>query len=410
MDQKPWYIRKHEQGLLKRKTGNLNEDLVNDTHHREEDAKSDAEYLKQREKILETEEKRIAQLKEKELEKKVAELVEKPGTFTPKTNKEYQEARKKQKEQTDYVIDNMIVGADAKRGRYSAAGMFPGKMLEHPVMNEHAEKISQKEKAARGLAFENTWRVSMQVYKCFGTKNITGYDGTPFDYWFVSKKGAYAMELKVTITDRLGYSSFTDNEKVGLEAFEEETEGFGTSYVIICHMTPVIETVHVVPWSKIREGVLSGRAGSIRLEEFPKLDPLFLKKEETGLKRDLDIWDISMFAGDVKEAYKDAYDKAKDRLVDIRRGGYGLTKEERAILEEQINIAKSRVHPEKEIKSSDMGDSSKNLFVGNKNAIGRTMPIKRRTGRDNPRNRGIRNQQIKDRNNRPESGASDDNF
>lgn len=57
MDQKPWYIRKHEQGLLKRKTGNLNEDLVNDTHHREEDAKSDAEYLKQREKILETEEK-----------------------------------------------------------------------------------------------------------------------------------------------------------------------------------------------------------------------------------------------------------------------------------------------------------------------------------------------------------------
>lgn len=244
----------------------------------------------------------------------------------------------------------------AGRSGVSNAEKNPGKLMELDFEANAEFSVIQKLRQQKGHRFEIDFKNSAKYFNCFATKLITGYDGTPFDYYFITPKGAYALELKCYINYNIHYSAIRFNQKQGLEAFERETKGMGKSYILVDVSNILFEKVFLVPWQDIREGVLGKVSGSFDVRDFTQLDHIRLDLEKPdGTQVSEFIWDLEILCGPIKEEYKNAYLDHKDRLADIRRGGFGLTRREAQHVKEAIDHLESCLREAAAAKAAAMG-------------------------------------------------------
>lgn len=92
-----------------------------------------------------------------------------------------------------------------------------------------------------------------------------GWAGQPWDISATVEGRSYAIECKRIARGNLGYSAFTQNEVENLSRHEDAG---GVSVVAILRDEPY--TVRFVPWYAIRDEVLGGGRGSVKLEQFPE--------------------------------------------------------------------------------------------------------------------------------------------
>ena len=123
----------------------------------------------------------------------------------------------------------------------------------------------QAERNARGANFEAEVSMALARQGFFHRKLLTGFAGTPFDIVAASPAGAWAIECKRTSSKALPYSSFTDNEIIGMTSFEQ---GPTTRSVVFVNIKTATENrLFLVPWCLIRDQVASGVRGSVKYQE-----------------------------------------------------------------------------------------------------------------------------------------------
>ncbi|MFA5453296.1 MAG: hypothetical protein WC248_06965 [Candidatus Methanomethylophilaceae archaeon] len=217
-----------------------------------------------------------------------------------------------------------------------------------------------------GEEFERSWADSMKYYKAWGHKIETGFAGTPFDFFFFTTKRAFALELKSTMDGRLLYSRIRPNQRQGLEAAYQETNGFLTSAILIRHKTLNINRIFYVPWETVREHVLSGVPGSIDGRDFECIEQLHFRytKNEKEIKEW--VWDLGILGAEPKDEYTEVYRNSVNRLFDLRRGVVPLTPEQRAEAQVYFDIIKSRLLKEAEAQAAAMGVSTASIIASDK--------------------------------------------
>jgi len=145
---------------------------------------------------------------------------------------------------------------------------------------------TQKDKQKRGSQFESEFRASINNTGCWCHKIITGFKGTPFDYFVVNRDGiAIGVELKRTVSNRLNYSQIRDNQRIGLTEIWNKN---GLS-VIVCNVKNKHENkCYWIPWYLVMDDVSSGRRGSIEVTKFMEAPRIKLKSGKYG-------WDFNRF-------------------------------------------------------------------------------------------------------------------
>lgn len=97
--------------------------------------------------------------------------------------------------------------------------------------------------------------------------------GQPFDITAVQAGRGMAVECKRIARGNLPYSCFTANEKEHLTRFEDAG---GLAFVAVWRDSD--NHCAFIPWQDIREEVLGGVRGSVRLEAYPFKLSIFRKE------------------------------------------------------------------------------------------------------------------------------------
>ena len=141
-----------------------------------------------------------------------------------------------------------------------------------------------KENQERGSTGEALITASLKQSSIWNYKLINAGYGTVADKLIIPPGGAYLIEIKTRLEPRIAYnkSSITNNERNGMDYFEKLV-GKCHSYIIGIWKTKDFQRAFLIPWCQVRENVLSGVPGSIKMEEFPEL-----KRSGKG-------WDLSCF-------------------------------------------------------------------------------------------------------------------
>jgi hypothetical protein len=149
------------------------------------------------------------------------------------------------------------------------------------------KKYTQKDKQVRGQKGEALITASLRKAGLWNHKLVnTGY-GTVFDKIVIPWGGGYALEIKVRKEPRIEYNtkSITPNERRGMEQFMLRV-GRDRVYIIGIWQGEGFARAFMIPWASVREDVLSGRRGSIKMLDFPELkkipggwDMSFLRKD-----------------------------------------------------------------------------------------------------------------------------------
>jgi hypothetical protein len=152
-------------------------------------------------------------------------------------------------------------------------------------------KYTQKEKQRRGQKGEALITASLQKAGIWNHKLVNAGYGTVFDKLVIPPGGGYAFEVKVRQVPRIGYNtkSITPNERRGLDRFMQQV-GTDKAYIIGIWQTEKEGwRAFLIPWAMVRDDVLSGCRGSIKMQEYQEL-----KKIPGG-------WDMSFLKGDETE-------------------------------------------------------------------------------------------------------------
>lgn len=146
------------------------------------------------------------------------------------------------------------------------------------------KKFTQKEKQERGAKGESLITDSLRNAKLWNHKLVNAGFGTVFDKLVILPRGGYGLEIKVRQVPRIAYNikSITPNERKGLDKFMKQV-GRDHAYIIGIWKTEECQRAFLIPWWQVRDQVLSGERGSIKMLDFPEL-----QKVPGG-------WDMSCF-------------------------------------------------------------------------------------------------------------------
>jgi hypothetical protein len=131
---------------------------------------------------------------------------------------------------------------------------------------------SQKDKQERGVKGEAVITASLKKAALWNYKFVNAGFGTVFDKLVVLPGGGYGLEIKVRQEPRIGYNekSITPNERKGLNKFVDLV-GRDYAFIVGIWKTESFERVFLIKWVDVREEVLSGIRGSIKMLDFPEL-------------------------------------------------------------------------------------------------------------------------------------------
>ena len=131
---------------------------------------------------------------------------------------------------------------------------------------------TQADKVRRGTEGERLITRSLSREKLWNHKFANAGFGTVFDKLVVQPGGGWGMEVKTRLQPTIPFneSSITKNERRGLDGFMEKV-GRDRAIIIGIWKTDEFTRAFVIPWAEVRDAVLSGRRGSIRMTDWPEL-------------------------------------------------------------------------------------------------------------------------------------------
>ncbi|MEG3029477.1 MAG: hypothetical protein RR827_03670 [Oscillospiraceae bacterium] len=121
----------------------------------------------------------------------------------------------------------------------------------------------QKLRALRGKQWEKELLIMLDDMG-WARRWPTDWSGQPFDIQACINGESYGIECKRIAKGNLAYSAFTPNE---IENLSRHEDAGGLSVVAVYRDSPQI--VSFIPWYAIRDNVLGGERGSIKLCEYP---------------------------------------------------------------------------------------------------------------------------------------------
>ncbi len=136
-------------------------------------------------------------------------------------------------------------------------------MVPAKARRVHKDKL-QRSRRRRGDEWEKDLAEELDSYG-WAKRWPRGFAGQPWDISAMLDGHSFGIECKRVASGNLGYSCFTENEIENLSRFEDAG---GTSVVAIRRDYPF--TMRYVPWHAIRDPVLGGERGSVRLEGWPE--------------------------------------------------------------------------------------------------------------------------------------------
>lgn len=152
------------------------------------------------------------------------------------------------------------------------------------------KKFTQKDKQKRGAKGESLITGSLKKSNIWNHKLVNAGFGTVFDKIVIPPGGGYALEIKLRQEPNIAYNikSITPNERKGLDNFMNKV-GKSNALIIGIWETEGTRRAFMIPWCQIREAVMSGCRGSIKMLDFPEL------------KRDGEGWNLTCLGGVTSE-------------------------------------------------------------------------------------------------------------
>lgn len=143
--------------------------------------------------------------------------------------------------------------------------MIPAKTRQPPARKDRLQQDRRRRGDEWEAAFVAGLNRQTNVWAVLLPKSWTGQ---PFDVVAMANGRGMAFECKRIARGNLPYSCFTANEKEHLTRFEDAG---GLASVAVYRDSDGRGVL--IPWHCIRDDVLGGVSGSVRLEEYPCVFP-----------------------------------------------------------------------------------------------------------------------------------------
>ena len=127
------------------------------------------------------------------------------------------------------------------------------------------------ENQKKGVKGESLITGSLSKKKIWNHKLVNIGYGTVFDKLILPPGHGYAVEVKNYEVPKIPFSKIERNERTGLDQFLKKV---GKNHAFIIGIWSTEGRAFLIPWEDVREKVLSGVPGSIKMLDFQELPRL----------------------------------------------------------------------------------------------------------------------------------------